>query len=334
LRPRRSNPSIADAARRSVQAERTQTSGSEMATKAGPRLGTAMELGMRRTEVLEQFYAEARLYPESLHPGAKSVMQAVLEQGLAHVTDGSKPAYMGFEELKEDQQPDIAGALAHISVGRKLNPEFAVVTYRADPLCTQRDASFIINRANMRATIRAHAKDLGLSGEAGGIEAFLEDLVSGRSDAFKDEVKLGILLGLGAQNSRNYVERKRVMNQFETELRAEMGRSWQQIDEDEFNQKYNEKTSEVTAGLGSTTAGGTVAVKSYKMDVTMPRPWLGTLWDGEETDQLAEASLAETESIDGQMRTRHADRQREDAQASYADTLVEHVSSRLYLPET
>jgi hypothetical protein len=299
----------------------------------GPLLGSMRTLREQREEVLEQFFANTKLYPESRYPGAKAVMRAVLEQGLAHVTDGTKPAYMGFEEIKGDDQPDIAGALTRINAGRQLSPEFAVVTYRANQLCTGADASFIINRNNMRATIKAHEQELGLPTQGTGTDNFLQELISGRSNAFKDQVKLGILLGLGAQNSRNYAERSRRMKEFEADFRAKMQSQGRSFDEDEFNAQFNAKTSEITDSFGTTETGRNVALASFDMDITLPRPWLGTLWDSKETKELAQASLAETKSIDNKMRQRHANRCKQDAQASYADTLIEHISNRLYLPK-
>lgn len=273
---------------------------------------------------LDEFMSSTKLYPESKFPGSKNLVKAILQQGLVHVTDGSKPAYMGYEQWLGANQPDIAGTLQAINAGRRLRPEFAVVTYSSDKLRTGYDATFVINKQNMRQTIQENAADLGISGDEASVDAFLDDLVHGRSLAFRDEVKLGILLGLGAQNSKNYAECQMLMDAFETEVKSQ-GR-------EVGNEEYNAKHDEIDARLGRSTTRSKVADAAREMDLTMPRPWLGSVWDSAQTTRMDEDSSAETQHADAAMRERHAARLVTDSEASYADTMIQYLSDKLYLP--
>jgi hypothetical protein len=220
---------------------------------------------------------------------------------------------MGYESLRSDQG-DLAGIVGRVNAGRQLNPKFAVVKYSADKLCTGSDACFVINKHAMRDTIASNATALGIGSDEKSVGALLKQIVDGQASIFKDEVALGILLGLGEANSRKYVQRNHELKKYES------------LDD----AQYNAKVAEIDSNLGTSTIQHRVGSTIAQMDITVPRPWLGSVWDSKETERMASASIQETRSIDSSARRLHAARLQQDAGASYADTLIEYVAGRLY----
>ncbi len=273
-----------------------------------------MTLKGERQNVFNQFISGGIKYPEAKFPGVRTLLQATLEQGLAHVVFGSKPAYMGYHSVLADNQGDLSSALENIQQGRNLNENFSVVKYTADKLCTPYDATFVINKKAMFETISTNADALGIKKDPDSVNKLMASIFNGSSQVFTDEVKLGILLGFGEKNARTYVQRTQQLTQYES------------LPDDE----YNEKVSALDASLGTSTTQNELAMKTYNEDITVPMPWLGRMWDSDETTKLAEDGLKESASFDLQARTLHGKRLTKDPDANYADTLVELMSNRLY----
>jgi hypothetical protein len=218
---------------------------------------------------------------------------------------------MSYESIR-DVQGDLASILGLISAGRELNSKFAVVNYSADNLCTGKDACFVINKHAMSHVISSHSATLGIASDNKSVGALLKQIADGRASIFKDEVNLGILLGLGKTNSRKYVQRKLELEKFKS------------LDDAQFNAKV----CEIDSCLGAANIQHRIGSTVSQMDITMPRPWLGSVWDSEETNHLTKFSVQEAHSIDNAVRRLHSLKQ--EADASYADTLIEYIMGKLY----
>ncbi|WLI10725.1 MULTISPECIES: hypothetical protein [Pseudomonas] len=280
----------------------------------GPLLGSSAGLGTNRPQAFETFLSSTNPYTEDRYPGSKMLLTAILEQGLAHVVGGSKPAYLAYKSLRSDQG-DLAGVLGLMAGGRRLNPKFAVVNYSAEKLCTGVSACFVINKHAMLQTIASNATALGIETDEKSAENLLKIILGGGAEIFKNEVALGIPLELGEINSRHYVARKHELKQYES------------LDD----AGYNEKLSEIDSCLGLSTIRHSVGATIANMDISMPRPWLGSVWDSKETALIAVVSIKESQGIDSDVRLLHARRNKD---ASCVDTLIEYVVEKLYIRHT